>query len=80
VKEHVVQTTAMLTLSGGIRVLGYVAENVFNFFEGASYTPKVLKQMQGGVGEFHSFPESVTTARFDLLLTREGLFAAAELW
>jgi len=38
VKEHVVQTTAMLTLSGGIRVLGYVAENVSNFFEGASYT------------------------------------------
>lgn len=31
-----------------------------SFFEGASYTPKVLKQMQGKAGEFHSFPESVT--------------------
>ena len=36
------------------------AETAPSFFEGASYTPKVLKQMQGGVGEFHSFPESVT--------------------
>lgn len=36
------------------------AEATPSFFEGASYTPKVLKQMQGGVGEFHSFPESVT--------------------
>jgi hypothetical protein len=24
-----------------------------------SYSEKVLQQMQGGVGEFHSFPESV---------------------
>lgn len=31
-----------------------------SFFEGANYTPKVLRQMKGGVGEFHSFPESVT--------------------
>ena len=31
-----------------------------SFFEGTSYTTKVLKQMEGGVGEFHSFPESVT--------------------
>jgi RHS repeat-associated protein len=30
-----------------------------SFFEGTSYTAKVLRQMQGGVGEFHSFPESV---------------------
>jgi RHS repeat-associated protein len=36
------------------------AEGTPSFFEGTSYTPKVLKQMQGGVGEFHSFPESVT--------------------
>ncbi len=31
-----------------------------SFFEGSRYTSKVLKQMEGGVGEFHSFPESVT--------------------
>ena len=31
-----------------------------SFFEGTQYTQKVLTQMQGGVGEFHSFPESVT--------------------
>jgi hypothetical protein len=31
-----------------------------SFFEGTSYTAKVLRQMEGGVGEFHSFPESVT--------------------
>jgi len=31
-----------------------------SFFEGATYTPKVLKQMSGKAGEFHSFPESVT--------------------
>jgi hypothetical protein len=31
-----------------------------SFFEGTSYTPKVLNQMRGGAGEFHSFPESVT--------------------
>jgi RHS repeat-associated protein len=30
-----------------------------SFFEGARYTQKVLQQMRGGVGEFHSFPESV---------------------
>lgn len=31
-----------------------------SFFEGTRYTPKGLQQMRGGVGEFHSFPESVT--------------------
>lgn len=31
-----------------------------SFFEGTRYTPKVLQQMRGGPGEFHSFPESVT--------------------
>jgi hypothetical protein len=31
-----------------------------SFFEGTQYTQKVLTQMKGGVGEFHSFPESVT--------------------
>ena len=36
------------------------AKTAPSFFEGASYTQKVLKQMRGGVGEFHSFPESVT--------------------
>ena len=36
------------------------AKTTPRFFEGTSYTPKVLKQMRGGVGEFHSFPESVT--------------------
>lgn len=30
-----------------------------SFFEGTNYTSKVLNQMQGGAGEFHSFPESV---------------------
>ena len=36
------------------------AKTAQSFFEGASYTPKVLKQMSGKIGEFHSFPESVT--------------------
>ena len=31
-----------------------------SFFDGASYTSKVLQQIEGGVGEFHSFPEAVT--------------------
>ncbi len=31
-----------------------------SFFEGTRYTPKVLQQMRGAPGEFHSFPESVT--------------------
>jgi RHS repeat-associated protein len=31
-----------------------------SFFEGASYTEKVVEQMSRGAGEFHSFPESVT--------------------
>jgi hypothetical protein len=30
-----------------------------SFFEGATYSSKVLQQMEGGAGEFHSFPESV---------------------
>jgi len=28
-------------------------------FEGTTYSSKVLQQMKSGVGEFHSFPESV---------------------
>ncbi len=36
------------------------AEETASFFDGASYTSKVLDQMEGGAGEFHSFPESVT--------------------
>jgi RHS repeat-associated protein len=31
-----------------------------SFFQGASYTPKVMQQMSQGPGEFHSFSESVT--------------------
>jgi RHS repeat-associated protein len=30
-----------------------------SFFRGTQYSPKVLKQMKGGAGEFHSFPEIV---------------------
>ena len=37
-----------------------VAEGAPSFFEGTQYTSKVLQQMERGVGEFHSFPESVT--------------------
>lgn len=33
--------------------------NSTSFFQGASYTPKVMQQMSQGPGEFHSFPESV---------------------
>ena len=32
-----------------------------SFFEGATYTPKVLQQASRGAGEFHSFPEPVAT-------------------
>jgi RHS repeat-associated protein len=31
-----------------------------SFFEGTSYTEKVVEQMSRGAGEFHSFPEAVT--------------------
>ena len=48
-----------MVISAVSKVAG-AAEKASSFFEGASYTPKVLQQMQGGVGEFHSFPESVT--------------------
>jgi RHS repeat-associated protein len=47
-------------LAGGVAGARLAAETTPSFFEGASYTPKVLQQMEGGVGEFHSFPESVT--------------------
>ncbi|MDX2186226.1 MAG: RHS repeat-associated core domain-containing protein [Opitutaceae bacterium] len=30
-----------------------------SFFEGTKYTTKVLRQMEGGAGEFHSFPRAV---------------------
>ena len=43
---------------GGLAILSK-ARTAESFFEGTTYTPKVLKQMQGGAGEFHSFPESV---------------------
>ena len=49
-----------LTFEGGAALENQAVEASPSFFEGASYTTKVLKQMQGGVGEFHSFPESVT--------------------
>jgi hypothetical protein len=68
--------TVVVTLTpaalGAISKLGLVAEGLEataqgvapavekSFFEGTQYTQKVLTQMQGGVGEFHSFPESVT--------------------
>jgi filamentous hemagglutinin len=46
---------------GGLAVEGGEAvEGGASFFEGTFYSPKVLGQMNGGVGEFHSFPESVT--------------------
>ena len=30
-----------------------------SFFEGTQYSNKVLQQMKGGPGEFHSFPDAV---------------------
>lgn len=51
------------TIGAAAKCVGFVAPNgagAKSFFEGSRYTPKVLKQMEGGVGEFHSFPESVT--------------------
>jgi hypothetical protein len=38
----------------------FLAEESTSFFEGATYSDKVLSQMETGIGEFHSFPESVT--------------------
>ena len=35
-------------------------EAATSFFEGTSYSSKVLQQMEAGAGEFHSFPESVS--------------------
>ncbi len=56
----------------GIKVAGAAANLVFagwttaksvavteDFFAGTTYSTKVLGQMKGGVGELHSFPESV---------------------
>ena len=34
-------------------------ETSTSFFEGSQYSTKVAQQMQGGAGEFHSFPELV---------------------
>jgi hypothetical protein len=45
-------------LTDGLGDLGAAAEG--SFFDGTTYSSKVLQQMQGGAGEFHSFPESVT--------------------
>lgn len=36
-------------------------ETAKSFFDGTRYSRKVLQQMEGGVGEFHSFPEAVKT-------------------
>ena len=41
-------------------LIGESAEGAASFFEDTQYSSKVLQQMEGGVGEFHSFPESVT--------------------
>jgi hypothetical protein len=38
---------------------GATSKGATSFFEGTQYTPKVLKQMAGEAGEFHSFPEAV---------------------
>lgn len=35
------------------------AKSAPSFFEGATYTPKVLQQASRGAGEFHSFPAAV---------------------
>jgi hypothetical protein len=35
------------------------AEKGVSFFDNTQYTDKVLSQMEGGPGEFHSFPELV---------------------
>ena len=45
---------------GGTLLAAEGVEGASSFFEGTQYTSKVLQQMEGGVGEFHSFPESVT--------------------
>ena len=39
--------------------LAIAAKATPSFFEGTTYTPKVLKQASRGAGEFHSFPESI---------------------
>ena len=44
---------------GDFAKLGKAAKSAPSFFEGATYTPKVLQQASRGAGEFHSFPESV---------------------
>lgn len=43
----------------GIEALLAGATDAFSFFELSGYSSKVLQQMGAGVGEFHSFPESV---------------------
>ena len=45
-------------LSGLIRLL-FAPKTGQSFFQNTKYTDKVLEQMKGGAGEFHSFPESV---------------------
>jgi filamentous hemagglutinin len=47
-------------VAGAAAVDAVVEDSAVNFFDGTSYTSKVLSQMEGGAGEFHSFPESVT--------------------
>ena len=36
------------------------ADTAGSFFDNSTYSDKVLQQMSGGPGEFHSFPDSVT--------------------
>lgn len=45
--------------AGGAAASEEVAVAKESFFEGAHYSPEVLRKMEQGVGEFHSFPESV---------------------
>jgi RHS repeat-associated protein len=59
VMESVAAETSVVTEELASACQG-VADTVAEFFEGTNYTPKVLLQMESGVGEFHSFPESVT--------------------
>ena len=68
--RHAVAPVYNLTVRGTSRYLvggcGVVVHNKesggkqgTSFFEGTRYSPEVIKKMNRGVGEFHSFPESV---------------------
>ena len=69
--RHAVAPVYNLTVRGTSRYLvgacGVVVHNKdpgggkqgTSFFEGTRYSPEVIRKMNQGVGEFHSFPESV---------------------